>query len=164
MVIEMYSNKLISEILIYINENIQKDISIDDLEKQFYYNRYYIMKLFKKEIKMTIIDYINSIKIYKSLELIKDKYSFTNIAIDVGYNSLEYYSETFKKITGYKPSEFRYFFLKIYMLDNQSIINIRNKIINLNQIYCIKDEYILHMKRPKNGEKILSIFKQKNLK
>jgi YesN/AraC family two-component response regulator len=66
----MYSNKLICEILIYIDKNIKNKITIEELENKFFYNRYYIMKLFKKEIGLTIVEYINSIRIYNSILLI----------------------------------------------------------------------------------------------
>ena len=43
----MYSNDLVCNILIYINNNYKKDISIDEISNYFSYNRFYIMKLFK---------------------------------------------------------------------------------------------------------------------
>ena len=46
----MYSNELICDILNYIDVNINKKITIVELYLKFYYNRYYIMKLFNKEI------------------------------------------------------------------------------------------------------------------
>lgn len=46
----MYSNKLVCSILYFIDENIDRKISISDISERFFYNRYYVMKLFKKEI------------------------------------------------------------------------------------------------------------------
>ena len=78
----MYSNNLICDILIYIHDNISNKITVNELEKRFFYNRYYIMKLFKKEIGLTIIEYINSIRIYNSILLLKNhNNNLTNIAI-----------------------------------------------------------------------------------
>ena len=108
----MYSNKLICEILIYIENNITTKITIEELEKKFFYNRYYIMKLFKKEIGLTIIEYINAIRIYKSISMIKEQYnSITNISIKCGFYSLEYFSETFKQITKLSPKKYKDYFL-----------------------------------------------------
>ena len=67
----MYSNKIICDILIYIENNLKSKITIKDLENKFFYNRYYIMKLFKKEIGLTIIEYINSLKIYNRIYMHK---------------------------------------------------------------------------------------------
>ena len=93
----MYSNTLICNILRYINNNINEKISIEDLENEFHYNRYYIMKLFKKELNITIIDYINSIRIYNSIIQIKEQdQNLLNIAYKNGFYSIEYYYETFR--------------------------------------------------------------------
>ena len=50
MVSNMISNSLVCDILEYINKNINDKITIDDLTYEFNYNRYYLMKLFKKEL------------------------------------------------------------------------------------------------------------------
>ena len=57
----MHSKKLICDILEYIDNNINKEITIEELSNIFYFDKYYIMKLFKKELKITVINYINSI-------------------------------------------------------------------------------------------------------
>ena len=86
----MYSNDLVCNILIYINNNYKKDISIDEISNYFSYNRFYIMKLFKREIGDSIINYINKLKIYKSIQLLDSNKSILNISISSGFNSLEY--------------------------------------------------------------------------
>lgn len=107
----MYSNKLVCEILIYIDKNIKSKITVEELEKNFFYNRYYIMKLFKKELGLTIVEYINSIRIYNSIVLMKNNNSnFINIAFQNGFYSLEYFSEVFKQITSLNPRKFKNFF------------------------------------------------------
>ena len=88
----MFSNELICDILIYINDNLKRKISIHTLEEKFFYNRYYIMKLFKKEIGLTITDYINSLKIYSAIKYIEtSNNNMLNIALISGFNSLEYF-------------------------------------------------------------------------
>ena len=59
----MRSNELIFKILVYIDNNIFTKITLDGLAHTFHYNKYYIVKLFKKEIGYTLIDYINKLKI-----------------------------------------------------------------------------------------------------
>ena len=116
---EMYSNKLICQILNYIDTNWCNKLSINDLENKFYYNRYYIMKLFKREIGVTIFDYVNNFKIYKSInEIAISNNSMITIAINCGFNSLEYFSETFKNIVGVSPSNYK------KILNREAIFNI----------------------------------------
>ena len=88
----MFSNELIIKILKYIDNNMYKKISIDDLANYFHYNKDYIMRLFKKEIGYTITNYINSKRIYNSLKsFIYKDLSILNISINYGFYYQAYY-------------------------------------------------------------------------
>ena len=156
----MYSNKLICNILKYIDNNINNKITIDELERRFFYNRFYIMKLFKKEIGLTIVQYINSIRIYNSIMSIKNKeINLINIAFKNGFYSLEYFSETFKQITNLNPKTYKdYFNFKKYISQN-IVDSINNTIVKLYEINNIKDIYLSKQKPNINPVKKLSIFK-----
>ena len=156
----MYSNELICNILIYINKNINNQITINDLEKEFYYNRYYIMKLFKNELNISIINYINSIKIFNSILDIKNyNYSIDFISFRNGFNSIQYFSETFKKIIGFKPSIVKAFFKKPNLLSEKESNIINNSIINLYEISMLCNKYLSKRKPKVLPTKKLSIFK-----
>ena len=60
----MFSNDLVCDILDFIDENINRKITMSELSKRFYFNKDYIMRLFKKEIHSTILDYINQLRIF----------------------------------------------------------------------------------------------------
>lgn len=106
----MYSNELIVKILIYIDNNINKKITLDELSNTFYFNKDYIIRIFKKELKLTIIDYINKKRIYNSLKELKETdFLMTKIALNNGFLSQEYYSEIFTKILGISPLAYRNF-------------------------------------------------------
>ena len=55
----MFSNLIVIDLLKYIDENLYAPISIQELSILFHYNKDYLMRLFKREIGVTIIDYIN---------------------------------------------------------------------------------------------------------
>ena len=157
----MYSNKLICDILIYIDDNIRNKIAIEDLEKAFFYNRYYIMKLFKKEIGLTIVEYINSIRIYNSiLQLKSEDCSLINVALKNGFYSLEYFSETFKQITKLNPRKFKDFFLNKKNISIKDINFINKSLTTLYDISTIKSNYLSRRKPTFEPVKKLSIFKQ----
>ncbi len=103
----MYSNELVCNIILYINNNINKEITIDELSVMFYFDKTYIMKRFKKEMGVSIHEYINIIRIYNSLLYFKYSDSFLSIGFKNGFNSLEYFSETFKKIVGVNPTTYK---------------------------------------------------------
>ena len=106
----MFSNDLICDILDFIDDNINRKITMDELSGHFYFHKDYIMRLFKKEIHSTISDYINKKRIFQSLkDLQLSKDSILYIGLKHGFSSLEYYSEVFHKVMGVSPVIYRKF-------------------------------------------------------
>lgn len=103
----MLSNELICNIVEYINCNINKEITIDELSLIFYFNKTYIMKKFKKELNISIHEYITTIRIYNSLPYFKNDNYILSIAFKNGFNSLEYFSKIFKKNMGVSPTIYK---------------------------------------------------------
>lgn len=155
----MYSNDLVCDILIYINNNIENEISVQEIADKFYFNRYYIMKLFKKELKITINEYINKKRIYNCLIEIKDSNdSFLNIGLNNGFNSLEYFSETFKSIIGVSPRIYKKFTYFIVKTTEEETNIIRKNLLKLQVLIDNIDRYIHNRKPVQKAEKKLSIF------
>ena len=156
----MYSNNLICNILEYVDENISNKIIINDIEKKFFYNRFYIMKLFKKELNVTLVQYINSLRIYKSLILIKENNdNLLNVAFKCGFYSIEYFSETFKNIVGVNPQIAKNYLRNKKNINFKEIDLINNSLLNLYALKCQKEKYLKNRKPIKLPTKKLSIFK-----
>ena len=155
----MYSNDLVCNIINYINQNIKYKINIQNIADNFYFNRFYIMKLFKKELGISINEYINKKRIYDSLTQIKNTNdSFLTVALDNGFNSLEYFSESFKNVIGTSPrtyKKFTYFIIKT--TENQTDI-IRKNLLKLQVLIEKIDKYKRNRKPENKKEKKLSIF------
>ena len=106
----IYMNELVLKILDYIDNNLYKKITMDELSRVFFFNKDYIMRTFKKELRMTIIDYINRKRIYNSLEELKTTDDMMlKVALKHGYVSQEYFSEIFSKYMGVNPLTYRKF-------------------------------------------------------
>ena len=154
----MYSNKTICDILNYINDNINTKITIDEISKVFMYDKAYLMRLFKKELNITIIDYVNSIRIYNSIKQLKYN-NLLNIALNNGFNSLEYFSETFKKVTKVTLSTFKKFLNLDRNILIEDFIQCTNSITELNSLIERIDRYSKKTIPIKNNKKVLTIFK-----
>ncbi len=99
---------VVTKVVDYIASNLEEDVSIDDIAGTFYFNRHYLMKLFKKETGLTITQYRNYQKIINSMDdLIYTDDKILKIALNHGFHSLEYYSEMFYKVVGMSPLQFR---------------------------------------------------------
>ena len=141
----MFSNELVCNILEYLNNNINKEITIDELSMLFFFNKTYIMKRFKREIKLSIHEYINYIRIYNSLIYFKDDNYILSIAFKNGFNSLEYFSEIFKKIIGVSPIIYKKYVSYKYVSESDEKIILKN----ISKLQKLKDDtniYLSHRK------------------
>lgn len=98
----------IEEIVEYIHQNIQKNITRKDLADAVYLNPEYLSRLFKKEKGCTLSEFIlkEKMNIAKSL-LETTGFSVSIIASKVGYSNFSHFAQCFKKEFGVSPSEFR---------------------------------------------------------
>lgn len=94
-------------ILNYLDENYQKNISLEELAEKFEWNASYLSQMFRKQLKITYKEYINELKLNKAKELLLEgRMSVEQIAEFVGYQNVNYFYKIFKKKTGKKPREF----------------------------------------------------------
>ena len=156
MVSNMISNSLVCDMLEYINKNINDKITIYDLTYEFNYNRYYLMKLFKKELDISIINYINYKRIHNSLSSLRDDKSILMVALDNGFYSQEYYTEIFKKVIGTNPITYKSFIKNRHLSKKKEEDILITNLINLEDIVAKTNNYI---RRRKTDNKVKSIFK-----
>lgn len=155
----MFSNDLVIKILNYIDNNLYKKISIEELSDLFHYNKDYIMRLFKREIGYTITNYINCKRIYNSLHsFIYNDISILNISINYGFYSQEYYSEIFHKIIGVSPTTYNKFINYRSFVSIKDTNTIQKRIAKLDYDFRRINTYINNVP-PKSTVKVLSIFK-----
>ncbi len=99
------------EIMNYIDFNLTTNFNLKDLSQVFNYNYSYLSNLFKKETKMTILEYYNNKRFELANRLLLDeKYSIVKISDMLGYSSPFAFSLAFKKHFGISP--------KFYKKDN----------------------------------------------
>lgn len=104
-----YNNcsKTVKEICRYINDNYDKAMSTKILAEAFHVNASHLSRQFKKEMFMTLTEYIHQIRIEEAKRLLKTKrYTVTQIAHMVGYNDVQYFTNTFKKKEQITPTEY----------------------------------------------------------
>ena len=98
----------IQKVLSYIRKNIYKTIDIDSLAAISCLSKYHFIRLLKKEINNTPLQYINQKKIEKAqLILITDSMPVKNISYLLAYEDHSYFNRLFKKLTGVTPQQYR---------------------------------------------------------
>ncbi len=93
----------------YINENYFKNINYKILSRELSYNPRYFKKLFEERINKHIEDYIARIRIDKAKELmLKTNLTDDLIALKIGYDDVNVFRQTFKRLEGILAGDFRY--------------------------------------------------------
>lgn len=92
----------------FILEHIQDNICIDDIADEVHLNAQYLMRLFKKEMGVSILEYITDerIKLAKEL-LIRTDYPINQVADSVGYANYSYFTKIFRRSVGMSPKQYR---------------------------------------------------------
>ncbi|MEW9668325.1 helix-turn-helix domain-containing protein [Ammoniphilus sp. 3BR4] len=99
---------VIRQAIQYIKENLEKKISLDEIARFCCLSKYHISHLFKKELGVSIVDFINKMRIEKALLYLEQTdLTVQQIANHVGFEDANYFSRTFKKYVQISPSEFR---------------------------------------------------------
>ncbi|WP_170140804.1 AraC family transcriptional regulator [Oceanobacillus arenosus] len=91
----------------FIQENLDKKLTLDDVANRIGLNATYFSHLFKKETGISFIDFRMQLRMEKAKELIETgNMKITDIANSIGYEDLSHFTKTFKKYTGYSPSKY----------------------------------------------------------
>ena len=92
----------------YSIKNFDSPLSIDLICNELNINKSYFCKIFKAETGYTFTNFLNIFRIEKSKKLLRNTdMSLLDVAISVGFNSQNYYSSVFKKITNKTPLEYK---------------------------------------------------------
>lgn len=102
-----YQNELLDNIIVYINDNIYDDLSIDKICRTFALSRSSIQLMFKNQLKITPKAYIEEVRFNKARQLIKDSmFSISEIAVLCGFSSIHYFSRKFKERYNVSPRDY----------------------------------------------------------
>ncbi|MBO4640585.1 MAG: helix-turn-helix domain-containing protein [Treponema sp.] len=98
----------VDDTLNYIREHYRENITLDDILKITSYSKSHFIRLFKKHMGMNLTDYINKYRIEKScLDLIYTSKNITEIAMGNGFNTVQYFSKTFKSYMKCTPKQYQ---------------------------------------------------------
>lgn len=98
----------IAKAIEYINENYTESFDFSKLANDFGLSPGHFRELFKKATGLTPKDYLNRLRIAKSLEFIRrEGLSISEAAGRVGIYDANYFSRLFKKIIGHSPKYFK---------------------------------------------------------
>lgn len=105
--IEMEDNRIAKTVL-YIRKHLNEAIELEKLAEISCLSKDHFIRLFKKELGTTPLQYINQKKIEKAqLLLITEELAVKEIAFQLAFEDYSYFNRLFKKTTGVTPQEYR---------------------------------------------------------
>lgn len=101
------SSDKLKTVLDYIETHYCESIHVSELAALCYFSEYHFMRFFKKHMNMTCIEYINNLRLEKSVEQFEQgNTSILDVSLSVGFNNLSYFHRAFKKKYNMTPLAF----------------------------------------------------------
>lgn len=92
----------------YILDHQTEDLSLGQVARAVNASTFYFCKVFKKATGINFTDYVSRVRIEKAKNLaLNPNLRISEIAFEVGFQSLTHFNRVFKKITGLSPTEYR---------------------------------------------------------
>lgn len=101
-------NRQCASVRRYIDQHFKEPLTLDQLASEVHMNKYYLAHTFKQEYGVSPINYMISRRIDESKYLLAEtNLSMSQISQLLGFSSLSYFSQVFRKIQEMTPMEFR---------------------------------------------------------
>ncbi len=92
----------------FIEQNQTEDLSLEQVSKAVNTSTFYFCKMFKKATGLNFTDYVSRVRIEKAKTLLLNpNLRVSEIAFEIGFQSLTHFNRVFKKVTGQSPTEYR---------------------------------------------------------
>jgi transcriptional regulator GlxA family with amidase domain len=93
---------------VFIEDNFQNKITVDELASRFSLSRRNLERRFKRATSNTVVEYIQRVKIEAAkMSLESSRENVNEVMYKVGYTDTKAFRNTFKRITGLSPIQYR---------------------------------------------------------
>ncbi len=100
------TNESLKKAVSYIRLNYQSEITITEIATHVGISERYLRKLFTRNLDIAPLDYLNQIRVNKSIELLRNtELSVKEICFKCGFKSPQYFSRVFRNQMGVTPRE-----------------------------------------------------------
>lgn len=99
---------VVEQVKEYIADNMDKDLTCEDISAHVYLNSIYLTRIFKKETGFALSEYLLAERLKLAKELLKNtSMQINTIAGNVGYSNFSHFSRMFRKHIGCSPQDYR---------------------------------------------------------
>ncbi|MCQ4921592.1 HD domain-containing protein [Tissierella carlieri] len=122
----------------YIEENVNESIIIEDVAKNAGYSLYYFSRMFKKQMGLSIMEYVIERRLIKASEEIASGKKIIDVALNYGYQSHSGFTKAFKNKFGFSPVLLRAFSFQINCLGGNC--NMGHVFMKNTAVHATKEE------------------------
>lgn len=97
----------IARALSYINENLGRDISVEEIAEQAYLSKYYFMRLFKAQTGVSVHAYVRQKRLMNAVRLIREGTGVGRAAAESGFGDYSSFYRAFRETFGVSPGELK---------------------------------------------------------
>ncbi|GAE28853.1 AraC family transcriptional regulator [Alkalihalobacillus hemicellulosilyticus] len=102
------SEVLISRVMKYIYDQLEKDLPLQQLAKEFHISEQHLCRQFRRWTGCTVVQYINAVRVNEAKRLLIETDEYINtISKKVGYSNHAHFCRVFKQHLGISPSTYR---------------------------------------------------------
>jgi AraC-like DNA-binding protein len=94
----------VEQVIFLLKQNLANPPALEELGKKIGCSHFYLSRIFSTQTGQTITQYLRQLRMEKAAELLKSReYNVTEVALEVGYNSLSHFSAAFQETFGCCP-------------------------------------------------------------
>ena len=104
----MASRTVTKQILLYIEDHLDQDLSLEKIAGEFHYSKFYIARTFKNHTGLTLYKYIQGRRLDEAArKLTETDQPIMEIALEAGYGSQQAFTQAFRGACLCTPQEYR---------------------------------------------------------
>ena len=105
---EVLEEQLTDRAIAFLKEHVHEKLEVADVCEALHHNKSYIFKQFKKATNCSLMAYFTRLKIEKAKQMLRENtLTIAQIADTLAFDTPNYFTKTFKKLTGHTPSTYK---------------------------------------------------------
>lgn len=104
----MADTSITKRILLYVEEHLEKELSLEKIAEELSYSKFYMARTFKENTGMSLHKYIRGRRLDEAArKLAETDRPIADIAFEAGYGSQQAFTQAFRCAYSFTPQEYR---------------------------------------------------------
>ena len=101
------SQKLVEDVVTFIDENLERDLTLDYIADHFFISKFYLSRVFRRHMNVTTHSYISQRRLFRARQLLYEGQPPTDVARACGYGDYSVFYRAFRERYGVSPRQLR---------------------------------------------------------